>query len=259
MDLGIELRRKCCWISKILVILYFDVSAICWEQFRSKGGGKTTIHYNGSTENIGLLLQKIISVNQLSFCGAVAGMIALGTPFGHMEFVKAQLRVKAEEHEVLLNRVKAVSNLQCALLILFYCCVARACGGVRKDTTMPSGRCSTVWWTSVQTKTLSTSSLPCRLGGVGLRNAVSGVQAAFWSSWADSLHMIWKRKISSQCRWPEHDFCDFRDFYSSKKNYQLVEELQGNPLHQSVGKKQKILPQLLLAGKPIAKTWGRDC
>ena len=36
----------------------------------------------------------------------------LGTPLGHVEFVKAQLRVKAEEHGVLLNRVKAVSDLQ---------------------------------------------------------------------------------------------------------------------------------------------------
>ena len=32
----------------------------------------------------------------------------------------------AEEHEVLLNRVKAVSDLQCAWLILSHCCVARA-------------------------------------------------------------------------------------------------------------------------------------
>ena len=45
-------------------------------QLRSKGGGKTTIHFNGSTENIELLLQMVISVNQLSLCGAAADMIA---------------------------------------------------------------------------------------------------------------------------------------------------------------------------------------
>ena len=45
-------------------------------QLRSKGGGKTTIHFNGSTENIELLLQIVISVNQLSLHGAVADMIA---------------------------------------------------------------------------------------------------------------------------------------------------------------------------------------
>ena len=67
--------EKCCWISKI-VLQYFDVPAICWEQFRSKGGGKTTIHYNGSIKILGLLLQMIIAVNQLSLYGAVADMIA---------------------------------------------------------------------------------------------------------------------------------------------------------------------------------------
>ena len=40
----------------------------------STGGGKTTMHFNGSTENIELLLQMVISVNQLSIYGAVADM-----------------------------------------------------------------------------------------------------------------------------------------------------------------------------------------
>ena len=42
----------------------------------SKGGGKTTRNFNGSTENIELLVQMVISVNQLSLFGAVADMIA---------------------------------------------------------------------------------------------------------------------------------------------------------------------------------------
>ena len=50
-------------------------SALEREQFRSKGGGKTSIHLNGSTENIELLLHMVISVNQLSLYGAVADMI----------------------------------------------------------------------------------------------------------------------------------------------------------------------------------------
>ena len=44
-------------------------------QLRSKGGGRTSIHFNGSTQNIELLLQMVISVNQLSLYGAVADMI----------------------------------------------------------------------------------------------------------------------------------------------------------------------------------------
>ena len=42
----------------------------------SKGGGKTTRNFNGSTENIELLVQMVISVNQLSLFEAVADMIA---------------------------------------------------------------------------------------------------------------------------------------------------------------------------------------
>ena len=44
-------------------------------ELTSKVGGKTSIHFNGSTENIELLLQMVISVNQVSLYGAVADMI----------------------------------------------------------------------------------------------------------------------------------------------------------------------------------------
>ena len=37
------------------------------------------------------------------------------------------------------------------------------------------------------------ASLPMRLGGLGLRSAVRMAPAAFWSSWADALHMIHER------------------------------------------------------------------
>ena len=38
--------------------------------FRSKGHGKESIHFNGSEENIELLLRMVISANQLSVYGA---------------------------------------------------------------------------------------------------------------------------------------------------------------------------------------------
>ena len=60
----------------------------------------------------------------------------------------------------------------------------------------PSAGFSTGCWTS----TLNLASLPCRLGGVGLRDGVKEAQAAYSSSWADSLHMIRKR---------HPDFSDF--------------------------------------------------
>ena len=39
---------------------------------RSKGGGKTSIHYNGDSATAELLFRIIISVSQLSVCGAVS-------------------------------------------------------------------------------------------------------------------------------------------------------------------------------------------
>ena len=41
---------------------------------KSKGGGKKTIHYNGSEETVELILRTVISVNQLSIYVAVADL-----------------------------------------------------------------------------------------------------------------------------------------------------------------------------------------
>ena len=43
-------------------------------ELKSKGGGKKTIHYNGSEETVELILRTVISVNQLSIYGAVADL-----------------------------------------------------------------------------------------------------------------------------------------------------------------------------------------
>ena len=63
-------------------------SALERGELRSKVSGRKSIHFNGSTQNIELLLQMVISVHQLSLYGAVADMIeelpvgrrALGEP-----------------------------------------------------------------------------------------------------------------------------------------------------------------------------------
>ena len=57
-------------------------------ELRSKGGGKKSIHFNGSHENIELLLRIVISENHLCVSGAIADLssevpkdlIALGKP-----------------------------------------------------------------------------------------------------------------------------------------------------------------------------------
>ena len=57
MDLGIELQRKCCITSQDPVIRYSNVPVLWGEDKQeAKAGGKTSIHFNGRTENIELLL-----------------------------------------------------------------------------------------------------------------------------------------------------------------------------------------------------------
>ena len=49
----------------------------------------------------------------------------LGTPLGHREFVEAQLRAITAEHQVLLNRIPHVADLQCAWLLLLFRAASR--------------------------------------------------------------------------------------------------------------------------------------
>ena len=98
MDLGIELRRKCCRVSKDPGIRCSVVLVLWRGQVRCKRG-KTSIHFNGSTENIELLLQMVMSVNQHSLYGAVADMIeelpvgrrAPGKPVASGQLVKEEI------------------------------------------------------------------------------------------------------------------------------------------------------------------------
>ena len=72
-------------------------------QLRSKEGGKTTIHFNGSTENIELLLQMVISVNQLSLYGAVVDVIE-ELPVDQKAPVKPAASGQLDEQEILTQR-----------------------------------------------------------------------------------------------------------------------------------------------------------
>ena len=58
---------------------------------------------------------------------AQQGIKVLGTQIGHPDFVAAQLEAVRREHEVLLDRISSVSDLQCAWLLLVHCASARAC------------------------------------------------------------------------------------------------------------------------------------
>ena len=60
-------------------------------ELKSKGGGKKTIHYNGSEENVELILRTISSVNQLSINGAAADLCnELGPDYAESEICEYQ-------------------------------------------------------------------------------------------------------------------------------------------------------------------------
>ena len=70
-------REKRWQISLNPVIPIFRASSVSERgELRSKGGGKKSIHFNGSHENIELLLRTVISANQLSIHGAIADLCA---------------------------------------------------------------------------------------------------------------------------------------------------------------------------------------
>ena len=46
--------------------VFWATSALERGEFRSKGNGKESIHFNGSDETVELILRTVISVNQLS-------------------------------------------------------------------------------------------------------------------------------------------------------------------------------------------------
>ena len=49
-------------------------SALERGELKNKGKGMKTIHFNGTDETFELILRKVISVNQLSVCGAAADL-----------------------------------------------------------------------------------------------------------------------------------------------------------------------------------------
>ena len=54
------------------------------------------------------------------------GIQILGTPIGHEDFVKTQLMARRTDHDVLLDRIPAIPDLQAAWLLLSYGASARA-------------------------------------------------------------------------------------------------------------------------------------
>ena len=67
----------------------------------------------------------------------VKGVVILGTPVGHPDFVQAHLRSKIGSHRFLFERIPSVLDLQAAWLILLFCALR---SGKLLDQSPPSGR-----------------------------------------------------------------------------------------------------------------------
>ena len=120
MDLGIGLQRKCCRISQDLSIWY-SVVPVPWRgQLRSQGGGKATIHFKASDENVQLLLKIVMSISQFSLYGTVADMIkelpvgqrAPGKPVASGQLDKQEILTQLPLAELQANEERQGNLLQ---------------------------------------------------------------------------------------------------------------------------------------------------
>ena len=136
------------------------------------------------------------------------GIKVLGTPMGHPAFVAAHLERTTAEHQVLLDRIPHVPDVQSAWLLLLHCASARANYLLRvvspeqvqefagnHDTRLWACLCAILGIPPDMCDRMShaTATLPLVLGGLGLRSAVRTSPSAFWASWADCLHMVHQR------------------------------------------------------------------
>ena len=137
------------------------------------------------------------------------GIIVLGTPVGHQEFVKQELLKTVAEHSNFLLKIFQVKDLQCAWLLLLCCGAARAnffIRTMRPDLTEEfSQRHDELIWrcfctiAGVAPEAPSPSSraatlLPFAAGGLGLRSATRLRHVAHWASWADTIKSVHERR-----------------------------------------------------------------
>ena len=133
------------------------------------------------------------------------GVVILGTPLGHADFVEDHLRSKIAAHQTLLERIPAVGDLQAAWLLLLFCASARANFLLRALPPRATQEYATQHDDSLR-QCLSSllgidlplnvwdiASLPLSLGGLGLLSARRIRPAANWASWSDCLEMVQKR------------------------------------------------------------------
>ena len=138
------------------------------------------------------------------------GMVVLGSPVGHPDFIAAWTAQRMAQEQELLEHLPLLPDLQCAWLLLALCASPRANHALRTvpppdislyaqahDAAMWAtllellgGACDT---TEAVLLARVVASLPAALGGLGLQSASRLAPAAYWAAWADSLPVIQAR------------------------------------------------------------------
>ena len=136
---------------------------------------------------------------------AEQGIIFLGTPLGHDEFVRAQLELKSREHDLFLSRIPSLADLQSAWALLLHCASSRAHYllrvirpdlvrhfAERHDESIRTCVCQILGVHNDESDAVAKQSatLPLSMGGLDLRSAVRTSVPAHWASWGDCLGMI---------------------------------------------------------------------
>ena len=133
------------------------------------------------------------------------GLQILGAPLGSEQYVASKLEETRRDHDILLDRIPEVPDLQSAWLILLLCASPRSTYLLRmlppslttsfaREHDCSIVRClSRLLGNTVQGTHASRASLPMSRGGLGLQSAVNLAPAAYWASWTDSLAMTRSR------------------------------------------------------------------
>ena len=136
------------------------------------------------------------------------GFVALGTPIGTPEYVRAWGAERLEAEDTLLRELPKLPDLQCAWLLLSFCAAPRANHALRTvppDLLAPytAARDAAVWGTlqACLGATAEDEACPARdiallaasLGGLGLSQATRTGPAANWAAWADAFSVLRER------------------------------------------------------------------
>ena len=130
------------------------------------------------------------------------GLVVLGTPLGTKAFVEAHADKRLATEQKLLDELPKLSDLQCAWVLLSWSAVPRANHTVRilppslsqayakkHDAALWQTFCKVFGAGALSQDDLArkVSTLPGRLGGLGLRSAERTAPAAYWASWVSAL------------------------------------------------------------------------